>query len=112
MLDTLSPFGNKVFSKDDFTLIQKFKNMGAEARLLFVRLMMRVGPFFKIDKIEYKEINNMTDALATLINSGYLTSNVTANNWLDFVETLDKAPLSFLHKELVKKENQSMFDTF
>lgn len=64
----------KLFSKEDHCIIEQFRNMCVQSRMLYVRLFQRKRKWIRVDKIQYEEIKetNMTAVLEELCNDGML----------------------------------------
>lgn len=55
-----------LLSESEITLHRRFAECSYEAKSLYVRLLTRKGPLFRIDKIQYQDIKAPRDALAEL----------------------------------------------
>lgn len=62
-----------------------FESLSPESKMLYVRLVQRRGPLFRVDKINYAELSNLSSAIDELLNAGYLDFAVDANT----IEVLD-----------------------
>ncbi|MFT7685235.1 MAG: hypothetical protein ACI9FB_000578 [Candidatus Azotimanducaceae bacterium] len=53
---------------------QVFQSNSKDAQRLYVRLYGRKGPYFRLDKISYEEIENLNNAVRELLSNGFLSS--------------------------------------
>lgn len=60
-----------LLTKKEIGIIESFKAIPKNARLLFVRLISRKGPFFLIEKLNYEEIA-LTKAINTLLKDKFI----------------------------------------
>lgn len=79
--------------KDELAFRKQFSKLSSDAQRLYVRLISRVGPLFRSDKLTYTEISDVSLAADELIRAGYLDSaeDVTIE---DVVPLLTKAELA------------------
>ncbi len=58
---------------EELAQMRRFEGLPRNARCLFVRLVLRVGPVFRVGRLNYPEIGDIDSALASLIDSDLAT---------------------------------------
>ncbi len=87
-----------LLTKEDLNFYRAFSALGVHARYLLIRLLLRKGVYFNVDKIHYSDIDNAKDAFEELIDSGFLTKDpdismenlfslFTKREWVEFLNT-------------------------
>lgn len=61
-----------LLSEDEQGLIDSWRLCSPPAQCLYVRLVSRTGPWFRVDRLEYPEIPDLAGALAELLEQGLL----------------------------------------
>ena len=84
---------------EETTFFRLFSDLSVAARSLYVRLVMRKGPLFRVDSLKYKDIKNRTDTLAELERSGFISIEPLVNSE-QLLNLLTKAELITLFLSL------------
>ncbi|MEQ9464764.1 MAG: VRR-NUC domain-containing protein [Haliea sp.] len=63
-----------LLQRDEQSLLACWRELPEPAQCLYVRLVSRVGPWFRRGKLAYAEIDDIPDALATLAAAGLLVT--------------------------------------
>lgn len=61
-----------ILTKEEELFIQAFKKLPRDSARLYVRLISRTGPLFRIDKLNYSEIRNPVKACQELASKGFM----------------------------------------
>tara|TARA_R100000900_G_scaffold127863_3_gene103299 strand:+ start:165288 stop:166877 length:1590 start_codon:yes stop_codon:yes gene_type:complete len=61
-----------LLSEDEQGLIDSWRFCSPPAQCLYVRLVSRAGPWFRVDRLDYPEIPDLPEALAELLEKGLL----------------------------------------
>jgi hypothetical protein len=97
-----------ILNDKENAFIQSFASLTEDEKCLFVRFTNRKGSFFKTDRLNYTEINNIPDVIISLKQKGFLlgiTNNQTSlfnNQYLTdgLLEIFTKAELLTFLKQL------------
>ena len=85
--------------KEELSFVSEFKKLSINAKSLYVRLITRKGPFFRLDKLKYVEIKDIKSSVNEMINAGFVEIN--PEGYLEYViQTITKI-------ELVKFVNEN-----
>jgi len=91
--------------------VQTFMAASEAAQRLYVRLVLRKGPWFRADKLNYPEINDLDQAASELISIGILTAYRSSESPVeDLVET-DTDEIEQLLSLLTKQELIALLET-
>ncbi len=99
----------KLLSPAEKSFIKRYHKLPEDAKCLFVRLANRRGSFFRINKVQYAEIQNLQAALQLLIRSKYFTA-LCPNDREDIryvLHTFTKPELILLCKPILEKQQLS-----
>lgn len=64
-----------LLKRPEKAFLRQFRHLSRDAQRLYVRLICRVGPHFRSDKLSYDEISNIPRATAELAGAGFLIIN-------------------------------------
>ncbi len=62
-----------LLSEDESDFLCRFRQLSRDAQCLYVRLVSRVGPLFRLSKLDYPEIASVPDALGQLAANGLVS---------------------------------------
>lgn len=74
LIDFVTDRYNDLLTEEEVFFATQFKKMSVDAQRLYVRLIMRKGPYFRKDKIQYSEIN-IENAIQDLVDNKYFVLN-------------------------------------
>ncbi|MBV6647915.1 MAG: hypothetical protein KI790_20815, partial [Cyclobacteriaceae bacterium] len=63
-----------VLGKEDRSFVSHFRSLSEDARCLFIRFSNRKGPFFRVSKLHYQEIQDIPQAIEELLSEGFVTT--------------------------------------
>ncbi|WPP49531.1 VRR-NUC domain-containing protein [Catalinimonas niigatensis] len=99
----------KILSPSEKSFIRSFHKLGEDAQCLFIRLVNRRGVFFRMNKIQYQEVEHPEAALQLLLRRKYFTklntSHVDELVWVLHIFT--KPELLLLIKPILEKQQFS-----
>ena len=72
LCDTVEAQYADLFSPPEHLLLQRFRNLEFEAQCLYVRLVSRVGPWFRESKLAYAELGELASLVDVLLEQGML----------------------------------------
>lgn len=72
LCDTVEAQYEDVLGEEEQLLLRRFRNLAFDAQCLYVRLVSRVGPWFRVSRLEYPELGDLGSALAALDEAGLL----------------------------------------
>jgi hypothetical protein len=72
LCDTVQSQYEDLLHAEELEFLRHFRELSETARCLFVRLVSRVGPLFRPEKLSYPELGPLTETLAELLDSGLL----------------------------------------
>jgi hypothetical protein len=132
LLDFVSVKYEDLLNDQEKKFISQFHSLSQDAQCLYVRLMSRKGPYFRTDKLAYKEIKNIPKAINELVALFFFERNPLHD--IEFVlntftkpeleelikmnsEVLNKDALRFSRKaeildHLLVIDKESLFDIF
>ncbi len=67
LCDTVEQRYTDLLREPELALLQGFRRLSFPAQCLYVRLVSRVGPWFRVDKLDYPEIGDMGAAVEALL---------------------------------------------
>lgn len=70
LCDTVQERYADLLLEPERALLQDFRRLPFAAQCLYVRLVSRVGPWFRVDKLAYPEIGDLTAAMDALLVAG------------------------------------------
>ncbi|MEZ5570763.1 MAG: VRR-NUC domain-containing protein [Halioglobus sp.] len=70
LCDTVQAQYEDVLSSEEHDTLKAFRNLEFQAQCLYVRLVSRVGPWFRESKLQYTELGQITPILDTLLTQG------------------------------------------
>ena len=70
VLDDVEKRQSRFLREEERTFLAGFRGLGLDARRLYVPLLTRKGPWFRVDDLEYEEIDRDA-ALAELVTAGF-----------------------------------------
>lgn len=79
-----------ILSTEDLDFINSFNELDETSARLLIRLFLRKGPLFLVDKLQYNEVPNINEAITQLCQLGLLTENPAIFSW-QLVELLPVA---------------------
>ena len=82
-----------LFNEAEREFIQAFDNLSLDAKRLYVRLIGRKGPYFRVDKLCYDEITCIPTAIEQLAETGL----IQANPCTDVISLLSNVTRAELH---------------
>ncbi len=71
VLETVAERDGDLLQPDERQFLETFRTLSEGARRLFVRLLSRKGPIFRRDRLAYREVPSIDDALAELAAAGF-----------------------------------------
>lgn len=83
ILETVLDLYGDILTPDEMDFARGFHALSDDAKRCYVRLVSRVGPWFRVDKLTYKEISDLSGALAALRGIGFVRT--THDAWHDAV---------------------------
>ena len=89
---------------EDKLFIQSYRNLTNNAQCLFIRMLNRRGEFFRLDKLQYEEIQDYDTSLELLSEEGFITIDDIA--YPEIFGLFTKAELS---KVFPEREYQKMY---
>eukprot|EP00850_Spirogloea_muscicola_P018365 SM000167S02978 [mRNA] locus=s167:251131:256223:- [translate_table: standard] len=78
-LTTVLERDGHLFDKPETTFLTSFMTMPEDAQLLFERLFHRKGPWLRVASFQYPAVEDITQAVATLEEYGYITAHNIAS---------------------------------
>lgn len=100
VLDFVST-SNRVLLEDcHLNFIEVFRSLDTDAQCLFVRLVNRKGKVFRVDKIGYDEISDLTGSIEQLREAGLIRC-VRPDDCSGYLATLSKPDLIGLARDLL-----------
>ncbi len=75
LLDFVELHSQSLLDKEELWFIKSYRELGEDAQCLFLRFSNRKGPFFRLDKLSYPEIN-LQVACEELENKGFISSKL------------------------------------
>ncbi|MBN2530762.1 MAG: VRR-NUC domain-containing protein [Deltaproteobacteria bacterium] len=75
MIDTVVQRYGDILHDDDWSFVNRFKDANEQAQRLLVRLLLRKGPLFLVDTLQYAEVPSIEMALVELETKGLLERN-------------------------------------
>lgn len=95
----------KLLNRREKKFIKKFSLLPEDARCLFIRLMNRKGCYFRVQKLNYAEIQSFDEALDTLTSQGFFSSLTARHHQdaLDLLRIFTKAEMLSLLAEVNKE---------
>jgi hypothetical protein len=108
LLNGVSELYSDLMSADELHFLQAFSELSEDAQKLYVRMLSRRGDWFRADKLNYTEIDNLHAAAQQLRNAGLLANEGIALSellplfskveWLALMETLADIDLPALKR--------------
>ncbi|UTV26678.1 VRR-NUC domain-containing protein [Photobacterium atrarenae] len=75
LLDTVEQCYQDLLSETELQWIATFRDLPADGQMLYVRLLSRKGEYFRLDKLSYPEIGDLTIAATHLAEQGLIERN-------------------------------------
>jgi hypothetical protein len=97
LCDTVETQYGDILSEPELGLLQDFRNLPFAAQCLYLRLVMRVGPWFREGRLAYVELGAVGPLVDTLLQRG-------------MAELADDLPLAELGKLYTRGELQQVFN--
>src|SRR5690606_34183010 len=72
LLDWVCRHHGDLLSKDEQAFIDTFSRLPQASQALLVRMVMRKGVWFRVDKLQYTEIGDTARALEPLLSCGWV----------------------------------------
>ncbi len=72
VLDFVRRLYGGLLNEAETDFLDRFDALSVDAQCLFVRVSNRKGVFFRVNKLNYREINELPVALGELLNAGFL----------------------------------------
>ncbi len=72
LLDNVAERYADLLKGEERAFLARFRGLDRDAQMLYVRLTSRVGPWFRLDKLNYPEIGDLPGAAAQGLRSGLL----------------------------------------
>ena len=66
LCDTVQERYADLLTEAELALLENFRRLATPARCLYVRLISRVGPWFRTDRLHYPEIGDLSWAVRAL----------------------------------------------
>jgi len=79
LIDFVEDKSGKLLSAEDKDFIQSFKGLSKDAKCTYIRLINRKGPYFRTEKLEYEEINDIPAALYELDSREFIKNVLEAD---------------------------------
>lgn len=70
LLDTVEVQYGDLLNSDENRFLSDYRDLGFDAQCLYVRLVSRVGPWFREAKLHYPELDNVSAAVDELLQAG------------------------------------------
>ena len=110
-----------LLKKEEKLFIESFKKLSKPAARLYVRLISRTGPLFRMDKLNYSEIKNLMKAAEELAKKGFLVLDgdwefdeqlrlFTKPELVDFLKTQDSEAKTSWSRGQATEEVSSSFE--
>ncbi len=74
LLDTVCRLYNDLLTPEELAFYSSFKDLPDDAARLYVRLISRVGPGFRVQRLVYADISDVDQAVQDLLDSKFLAS--------------------------------------
>ncbi len=78
ILDFVDHHYDDLRNDEERVFSRRFRALSHDAQCLYVRLLTRKGPFFRCDKLAYREIEDVPGAVTTLVHADLAQLNPTA----------------------------------
>ena len=72
LCDTVEAQYEDVLGEEEQLLLQRYRALAFDAQCLYVRMVSRVGPWFRVSRLAYPELGDLGSALAALDEAGLL----------------------------------------
>ena len=72
LCDTVEAQYEDVLGEEEQALLQRFRALAFDAQCLYVRMVSRVGPWFRVSRLAYPELGDLGPAMAALDEGGLL----------------------------------------
>lgn len=110
-----------ILTSEEKLFIKKFKKLPKASALLYVRLVSRTGPLFRLDKLNYSEVDDLKKASAKLAAEGFMVIDgdweledllrlFTKPDLVDFLRTCDSDVKTSWGRGQVVEEVESFFE--
>ncbi|MFP4089951.1 MAG: VRR-NUC domain-containing protein [Cyclobacteriaceae bacterium] len=98
----------KLLSQSEKSFIRRYRQLSEDAQCLFVRLVNRRGQYFRMDKIQYAEIEQPQEALLLLLKGRFFAglSSIHAEEICDILHIFTKAELISLASMCVSEKKK------
>ncbi len=91
LLNTVEAQYGDLLTPEENAFLAEYRALGFDAQCLYVRLVSRVGPWFREDKLQYPELGSIFEAVNELLDTGLATLTDTCkscNSGTSFVAIL------------------------
>ncbi|AQG79860.1 VRR-NUC domain-containing protein [Spirosoma montaniterrae] len=72
VLDFVKRLYGNLLNEAEWNFIRQFEALGIDAQCLYVRFSNRKGLFFRVNKLQYNEINDLPAAVGELLAAGFI----------------------------------------
>ncbi|KAK9464646.1 hypothetical protein V1512DRAFT_281435 [Lipomyces arxii] len=80
-LNTVLEHESYLFDENELEIFEQFKNLQEDAKRLYVRLFLRKrNKWFRLNQMQYKEINDTMSAFTSLVDTGFAKSIDTSKD--------------------------------
>lgn len=102
VLDFVERKYDKLLSAEELDFIHSFRQLPENAQCLYVRISNRKGKFFRIGKLNYTEIEDLSGAHNLLMDAGYSSnsSELTIEETYQLISIFNKPEIVKIIKEL------------
>lgn len=104
LVDFIEKNSSHCLGDEDKLFIQSYRNLTDNAQCLFIRMLNRRGEFFRLDKLQYEEIQDYDASLDLLSTEGFITIDDIA--YPEIFRLFTKAELS---KVFPERNYQTMY---
>lgn len=80
VIDTVASRYSDLLSPSESEFIETFRAFTEDAQRLYVRLISRKGPNFRLDRLKYWDIPHIEEAARPLLENGFLTNAVDSDS--------------------------------
>ena len=106
LIDFVERHYEHVLDTPEYLFIQHFQSLSEDAKCLYLRFSNRKGDFFRISKVEYKEITDLESAKLELLTESFIDINQSLDplQFRLFTKAELVATYDFLEKKYRKEE--------
>ncbi|XOV93720.1 MAG: VRR-NUC domain-containing protein [Bacteroidota bacterium] len=73
LIEFIEKHSGHLLGEDDIRFIEQYRSLETDAQCLFIRMLNRKGEFFRLDKLQYPEIEIYGESLDNLNNLEFIT---------------------------------------